>query len=66
MFYGKNLDHLIGFYGTDYLGLAEAVKQQLDRGDFNTFWSTFFGAQTHAQGDERAWACSIKHPRRAG
>ena len=41
MFYGKNLDHLIGFYGTDYLGIAEAVKQQLDRGDFNTFWSTF-------------------------
>ena len=41
MFYDEDLDCLIGFYGTDYLGLAEAVKQKLDRGDFNTFWSTF-------------------------
>lgn len=41
MFYGQELDRLIGFYGTDYLGLAEAVKQQLERGDFNTIWSRF-------------------------
>lgn len=32
------LDMVIGFYGTDHIGLAEELKKRIEQGDYYTRW----------------------------
>lgn len=62
MFHDNQLDLLIGYYGTDYLGLAEAAKKGIARGDFNTIWSRLLARRLIRKAMKEHWLAQWNTP----
>ena len=62
MFHNEELDAMIGFYGSDYLGLAEEVKNRIARGDFNNLWSRLLARRLMRTAVKEHWLAQLNTP----
>ena len=62
MFHDDQLDFIIGFHGTDYLGIAEAVKKGIARGDFSTTWSRLLARRLIRKAMKDHWLAQWNTP----